>query len=538
VSQSPETSEDKNNPDYRRGWAKIFQMIRSGSSWSGHERNCAYLNTGDGNFANISVASGVDFPDDGRGLAFGDWDHDGDLDFWISNRTAPRLRFMRNEQPNKNHFVSFRLIGNGKTTNRDAIGARIEVYTNDSDEPPIAKTLRAGEGFLSQNSKWVHFGLGDATDIQRVVVDWPGGDREVFQHVVLDARQVLAQGAGEPKPIEDQQPTPALVAKKQTPTPYSDQAVLRLITPFEVPNLPYLNWAGGSEQIDTQNGKPKLINLWASWCLPCLKELQDFSHQRKKIDQAGLEILALSVDGLNDDRSTVKDAEQQIKKMAFPFPAGRASVPLLNALQSIHDIQTPVRRPLPLPTSFLIDGQGRLISIYKGPVKVDELIEDLNAPLDSPDERYHRAAILAGRTLDGESAKAALDGMDALKHRKFSGFFQRLGQKRYAVEQLRHIVNIWPESAGVRTELASALLQLGQSVDASAQLNEALEIDPDYLPAQVVMAELLLKQNRTEDSIKYFDKAITLQPVAARVGVLSRALCSHWMASSNFPSSA
>ena len=78
VSQSPETAEDKNNPGYRRGWAKIFQMIRAGSSWSGHERNCAYLNTGDGNFANISVASGVDFADDGRGLAFGDWDLDGD----------------------------------------------------------------------------------------------------------------------------------------------------------------------------------------------------------------------------------------------------------------------------------------------------------------------------------------------------------------------------------------------------------------------------------------------------------------------------
>jgi len=512
VSQSPETSEDENNPGYRRGWAKIFQMIRSGSSWSGHERNCAYLNTGDGNFANISVASGVDFPDDGRGLAFGDWDHDGDLDFWISNRTAPRLRFMRNEQPLKNHFVSFRLIGNGKTTNRDAIGSRIEVYTNGPEERPVAKTLRAGEGFLSQNSKWMHFGLGDATEIQRVVVHWPGGEGETFDNVVLDTRQVLTQGSGESKPIEEPQLTLALFAKDQAPLPYSDQAVLRLITPLELPNLPYLNWAGSSQQIDTQNGKPKLINLWASWCLPCLKELQDFSHKREQIEHAGLDILALSVDGLNNERSTYQDAAQQIKTMGFPFPTGRASVPLLNALQSIHDLQTPVQRPLPLPTSFLIDGQGRLITIYKGPVDVDEVLKDLNAPLDSPVKRYDRAAILAGRTLDEGPAQAALDGMDALKHRKFANFFQRLGQKGYAVNQLRHIVNIWPQSAGVRTELASALLQSGQTADALKQLEEALRIKPDYLPAQVAMAELLLKQNRTEDAIKYFDNAIALQP--------------------------
>ncbi|MDG2207834.1 MAG: tetratricopeptide repeat protein [Pirellulales bacterium] len=526
MSQSPERAEDENNPDYRRGWAKIFQMIRSGSSWSGHERNCAYLNTGDGNFANVSVASGVDFPDDGRGLAFGDWDHDGDLDFWISNRTAPRLRFMRNEQPNNNHYMSFRLLGNGKTTNRDAIGARVEVFTKGTAQRPIAKTLRAGEGFLSQNSKWVHFGLGDATEIDRVVVHWPGGEQEVFENVVLDARQVLAQGSGKSAPIDDRPAELALVAKDQTPLPYSDRAALRLITPFETPRLPYLDWDGQKKQVDTQNGKPKLINLWASWCLPCLQELQDFSRNREKIDQAGLEILALSVDGLNDNRSTDKDAKQQIEKMAFPFSTGRATVPLLNALQSIHDVQTPVRRPLPLPTSFLIDNKGRLISIYKGPVSVDELLDDLEAANETPDERYHRAAILAGRTLDGEPATAALEAMDALRYRKFADFFQRLRQKEFALQQLQHIVDIWPESSGVRTELASALLQAGQHATAVAELKEAVQADPNYLPARAALAELLLKQTRLDEAIQHFDKAIALDPDNPKL-IYSRGVALH-----------
>ena len=511
VSQSPETAEDKNNPGYRRGWAKIFQMIRAGSSWSGHERNCAYLNTGDGNFANISVASGVDFADDGRGLAFGDWDLDGDLDFWISNRTAPRLRFMRNEQPIKNNFVSFQLIGNGKTTNRDAIGARVNVFTSNSDDRPISKTLRAGEGFLSQNSKWLHFGLGEAHAIEQVTVSWPGGESETFNPISINQRYFLRQGTGKPEPANVKAKDLSLVAKDQTPVPYSDQAILRLITPLALPDLPYEDWAGGRKRIQTQDGKPKLINLWASWCLPCLKELQEFGRDQKKIDQADIEILALSVDGINDDRSTPKEAAQQIEKMGFPFSTWRATIPLLNALQSIHDIQTPVRRPLPLPSSFLVDGEGELIAIYKGPVNVDQVLEDLNASRNTPDDRFRRAAIFAGRTLQGESAVDALDAMDALKHRKFFEFFQRLGQKRYAVEQLRKIVTIWPESPGVRTELASALLRVGEIAEAEASLKETLQIDPDYIPAQIAMAELLLKQNRMEDAIPHFDKAIATQ---------------------------
>ncbi len=65
----------------------------------------------------MSAVSGLDFPDDGRCVAVADWDQDGDLDLWLANRNAPRLRFMRNNAPTSNHYVSLRLIGNGTTTN-------------------------------------------------------------------------------------------------------------------------------------------------------------------------------------------------------------------------------------------------------------------------------------------------------------------------------------------------------------------------------------------------------------------------------------
>ncbi len=104
------------------------RLLHQGRSFSGREANRAFLNTGSGRFADISAASGLDFLDDGRAVAVADWDFDGDLDLWITNRTAPRVRFLRNNLKSESGHVAIKLQGNGGSTNRDAIGARIELH--------------------------------------------------------------------------------------------------------------------------------------------------------------------------------------------------------------------------------------------------------------------------------------------------------------------------------------------------------------------------------------------------------------------------
>ena len=94
MSHSPdELSTSGQLLQYDRGWSALNKLIRSGRSFSGRERNCCFLNLGDGkSFANISAASGLDMIHDGRAVAMSDWDADGDVDLWIASRTGPRVR--------------------------------------------------------------------------------------------------------------------------------------------------------------------------------------------------------------------------------------------------------------------------------------------------------------------------------------------------------------------------------------------------------------------------------------------------------------
>ena len=122
------------NAEYLRNWDVLGLLSKRGSSFSGRERNCVFLNTGDRRFADVSAVTQLDFQDDGRAVGLTDWDHDGDMDMWLANRTAPRLRLIRNDLANASRHLALHLVG--RTCNRDAIGARVEVYLDGPESAP------------------------------------------------------------------------------------------------------------------------------------------------------------------------------------------------------------------------------------------------------------------------------------------------------------------------------------------------------------------------------------------------------------------
>ena len=146
-------------------------MLEQGRSLSGHERHCAFLNVGSQRFADVSAASGLDLLDDGRGVALADWDHDGRMDIWTTNRTAPWVRLLKNFSSDNNHFLAVKL--EGVRCNRDAIGARLKLKLSGGEPRSLYRSLRAGEGFVAQSTKWIVFGLGEDANIESLCVRWP-----------------------------------------------------------------------------------------------------------------------------------------------------------------------------------------------------------------------------------------------------------------------------------------------------------------------------------------------------------------------------
>jgi len=143
-----------------------------------------FLNDGHGRFNDVAAALGADFasPKVGRGLAYGDFDRDGDLDLLITTNNGPAYLY-RNDLTVKNHSIRFHLVGT--QSNRDAIGAVVRVEAGGVTQ---SRTVKSGSSYLSQSELPVTFGLGPRDRIDRVVIEWPSGRTEDFKD--LPAGQV------------------------------------------------------------------------------------------------------------------------------------------------------------------------------------------------------------------------------------------------------------------------------------------------------------------------------------------------------------
>ena len=226
---------------YAKGWQEIRRLIQEeGRSFSGRERHCFFLNVGGQRFAQASSVTGLDYIDDGRASAVVDWDHDGDLDLWVTNRTGPRVRYLQNEAGDNGNFVAFFL--QGVTSNRDAIGARVEIRLADDPRKHI-RTLHAGDGFLSQSSKWVHFGLGSAKNVERLIIRWPGGKTQQFSDLEVNRHYRVRQGEAI-EPWSPGRDGVTLVPAKLVAPPEVTRARVVLAPKIGMPKLPLKTLSG------------------------------------------------------------------------------------------------------------------------------------------------------------------------------------------------------------------------------------------------------------------------------------------------------
>ena len=427
-------------------------------------------------------------------------------------------------------WVQLRL--RGTEANRDGIGARVEVVVSGDDAAERrVQVVYAGDGFQSQSSKWLHFGLGrlqPGLTIERVQVRWPvAGDQdtESFTSVGANRRYLLEQGSGVAVAVATRDSPAELEMSGEAPPQTTSDARLYLPRRVPLPELPYRALGEGAQEerrvasLVEATGGPVLVNLWASWCMPCLTELRELGERRPDLEAAGLEVLALTVEGLDEKETRAEDSLQVLRSLGFSGPAGAVSVEMLDKLDLLEQILYELDLPFVVPVSYLLDRHGRLAAVYRGRVELEELLQDVRS-LDADTADAHRqSAPLTGRwhsqvpSLDllwvGRVFRDSYpDDMERYLVRAVEQFDRQL--ERADTEEIRTYLR--DRAASALVDLALASKARGDVPETMARLRQALDRKRDLTLAHLNLGELLRDAGRHEESLHHYGLAYKSDP--------------------------
>lgn len=145
--------------------------------------NYMFSNTNGTSFLNTTKSFGLDKPANSNGAAYADLDNDGDLDLIVNNLNQPAFIYRNESQGSGNYYVQLKL--NGPKYNTQGIGAKVKLYQKQKQQTVEQFPTR---GYLSNVSPILHFGLGNESMVDSIVVFWNNGKRQTLTNIVPNQR--------------------------------------------------------------------------------------------------------------------------------------------------------------------------------------------------------------------------------------------------------------------------------------------------------------------------------------------------------------
>ncbi len=471
AAASPQS--EKSDAAYENGWNALSQAVHEQFSEAGRQANVFYVRRGK-RYYDFSGVSGLDFAEDSRAFAVTDLDGDGNLDLVLKSRLGPQVRVFQNHCGVGRKSLAIRL--RGVKSNRDAIGARVEVDGR-------VKFVQAGSGYLSQHTKQLHFGLGDAGVAASVRVWWPSGARQEFRDLA----------AGAVYEIEER-------VERVTSTPFR----VRRETP--------------GSAIPTENTSV-FADTWLLDPVPLPEAFRGpgFLHLPATLSAGRAARYAIFVRYLFDVRADLKlpvwflvDGENRAHKIYFAGPDQGDLKRMLDgdrvgtALPFAGKYYSPPERNYSaLGAAFFAGGYpGEALRYLELSPQDSERILfaigkiHLEEGRWEPARRYlEKGLALAPDSADGWNTLGAVDVSE--------------GKVAEALTHFEKAVTLQPDMTSALVNAGQAHLALGNWADAEKMFRRALEIDPRDAAAANQMGELSVKQQQDDDARRWFQQAIS-----------------------------
>jgi tetratricopeptide (TPR) repeat protein/peroxiredoxin len=480
---------------YERGWNAINELVRSDSTWHGYARNVMFVNNRDGTFTEASGTVALDFLEDSRSFALADLDHDGRLEVILKNRNAPQLRILHNAMTDIGGSISFRL--RGKKSNRDAIGTSITLEAGATRQ---VRYLQAGSGFLAQHSKEIFFGVGKHQGTVRATVRWPSGLVQTLDSLPVGHRIEVEEGS------TFQATAFAKVPLVSTPPPSIPEAQewpaevqTWLIEPLRAPEFSLPDLDGNVQKLGSLRDSCVLLTFWSTIAPRSLDQLKDFHRYSSSLGASRLHILAINVDQADGIPAARTFASQQ--RLSFPVVLASDEVAgIYNILyRHLHDR----RRDMPIPISFLVDGEGMIVKTYEGIAVPERLLADVKSVPANPEARMRAALPFPGRLVQTSFQRNDFTyGVAMYQH----GYFQQ------AAVSFEQVIAAKPDNADAYYNLGTLNLRMKNYDQARQNLEQTLKLRPNYPEAWNNLGMMAAQQGRPDEAIQDFQQSLTQRP--------------------------